>query len=997
MHQTIKLDTRKREGKYGEARIAPLRRGERNNAMLTVKVGANGQPYDLSGKTASLVATTAAGKLVGPCPMQVAEAGIARIMLPAALYSAVGAFSGYVEIREGETLVDTTDSFGGKVIECADLDSEQAAEFTPLLGEVRDATVKALESRIIHAEVETLDPGSDATASLVPEDGAQCLRLGIPRGDTGAKGDKGEKGDPFTYDDFTEAQILELQRPATEAAASVDAINVIAPKTVDTAQAASAAYKNSLAIGEGAKCTSDKYTQLAIGAISKTQGANAISVGLAAEADGPASVSMGLNAHSEGGYSVAIGTASAANGERSKAFGDYAQSIGNRTDALSSTAYCVGNISQALGYQSSTCATQSAAIGAAATVNGASVPDPAVKDFKASTMNSVALGSFSVADEQNTVSVGNDVASITKYRRKSDGTGKLTETAPFWETRTVNLPASAQHLKRRITNVADPIDGHNAATKNYVDSNTCNVLIGSETGAVAHVEDAFNGASLRKITVEGATEQVTTTGKNLLDCYKLAEIASKYYAVENGNLKVIQSYNEAWSAVPAFITLDAGTYYSSGDKSLEIRKASDGATVRYGEGRFVLDQNTEIKIKVGTGLPSYPVVINAQIEKGSTATAYEPYTGGKPSPSPEYQQPIAVIENPTVKIVGRNHARIAADMPRADCDTDFAATTKRIIPPGTYIEGLTFNNYLAPNNISELKIAEGSIGFDTTDQGYGVGVGVNLVNGATYVDGVADYHSFYDEDGTFLRYVYGRQFQVPDDAAYSVAVFRAGADGHFSASNIAITHVADKGAYAPYNSQSIAFTLPEEHPYLAKLPDGTADTIEVDKDGNVSLVARATKTILDGSQSFYDVNIDGIETYYELSKPIGSGKLPAVQWGGLYDRFVTSNPYTVHQGACAYCFSVSNGIIFRIRPSETFASAKGFNNWLKSNPVTSYHADTEPKTYPLGKIEMPKAQDSIVNAWTDAEVTPRTGIEYTRDVNIVVANLESAIASITEG
>lgn len=150
MNQTIKLDTRKREGKYGEARIAPLRRGERNNALLTVKICANGQPYDLSGKTASLVATTAAGKLVGPCPMQVAEAGIARIMLPAALYSAVGVFSGYVEIREGETLVDTTDSFGGKVIECADLDSEQAAEFTPLLGELQNAVAE--EAKRVEAE-----------------------------------------------------------------------------------------------------------------------------------------------------------------------------------------------------------------------------------------------------------------------------------------------------------------------------------------------------------------------------------------------------------------------------------------------------------------------------------------------------------------------------------------------------------------------------------------------------------------------------------------------------------------------------------------------------------------------------------------------------------------------------------------------------------------------------------------------------------------------------
>lgn len=68
----------------------------------------------------------------------------------------------------------------------------------------------------------------------------------------------------------------------------------------------------------------------------------------------------------------------------------------------------------------------------------------------------------------------------------------------------------------------------------------------------------------------------------------------------------------------------------------------------------------------------------------------------------------------------------------------------------------------------------------------------------------------------------------------------------------------------------------------------------------------------------------------------------------------------------------------------------------KNAPLTVV-AKIPEKRYPLGKIEIPKAQDSIVNAWTDAEVTPRTGIEYTRDVNIVVANLESAIASITEG
>ena len=115
-------------------------------------------------------------------------------------------------------------------------------------------------------------------------------------------------------------------------------------------------------------------------------------------------------------------------------------------------------------------------------------------------------------------------------------------------------------------------------------------------------------------------------------------------------------------------------------------------------------------------------------------------------------------------------------------------------------------------------------------------------------------------------------------------------------------------SYAPHTSQTLTFALPTEHPYLAKLPDGTADEIVVDEEGNVELVARV-----------------GMDAQRTAVAPI---------------------PETL---------------------------------------------------YPLGKIEMPKAQDSIINVWTDAEVTPNTGIEYVRDVNIVVANLESAIASITQG
>lgn len=43
-----------------------------------------------------------------------------------------------------------------------------------------------------------------------------------------------------------------------------------------------------------------------------------------------------------------------------------------------------------------------------------------------------------------------------------------------------------------------------------------------------------------------------------------------------------------------------------------------------------------------------------QIEKGSTATSFEPYTGGVPSPNPDYPQEIKSVVNPTVKVCGKN-------------------------------------------------------------------------------------------------------------------------------------------------------------------------------------------------------------------------------------------------------------------------------------------------------------------------------------------------------
>lgn len=49
-----------------------------------------------------------------------------------------------------------------------------------------------------------------------------------------------------------------------------------------------------------------------------------------------------------------------------------------------------------------------------------------------------------------------------------------------------------------------------------------------------------------------------------------------------------------------------------------------------------------------------PMIVDASIYPDTTYNDYEPYTGGKPSPSPEYPQEIKAVVNPTVKTHGKN-------------------------------------------------------------------------------------------------------------------------------------------------------------------------------------------------------------------------------------------------------------------------------------------------------------------------------------------------------
>lgn len=152
-------------------------------------------------------------------------------------------------------------------------------------------------------------------------------------------------------------------------------------------------------------------------------------------------------------------------------------------------------------------------------------------------------------------------------------------------------------------------------------------------------------APLERLELGGKTEQVQTTGKNLLpDKFSIyAEGKSKT------NLK-LQIGNYVYSSKTS-----KNLYILHEDKS----NITNGWTAT-NKFNFKIDKEETIEVRIET---ENPLEILPMIREETELDSYEPYTGGKPSPSPEYPQEIKSVGKwndekqkyeVDVKVVGKN-------------------------------------------------------------------------------------------------------------------------------------------------------------------------------------------------------------------------------------------------------------------------------------------------------------------------------------------------------
>lgn len=218
------------------------------------------------------------------------------------------------------------------------------------------------------------------------------------------------------------------------------------------------------------------------------------------------------------------------------------------------------------------------------------------------------------------------------------------------------------------------------------------------SGAVPVVIADSAEMGVQDLTMQGWTEQAQYEGKNL---FSIDDFDSNNKAtIQNGTIL----FNQSLGTVTYNLNLGPGAYSISiardGYSGINI-KINEVAVINNGGGNnytsnFDVSDGDSVVLEFSEGQnPNGEdrIIYDIMLNSGSTALPYEPYIGGKPSPSPDYPQPITSAGKYNedtqkyeyqVKLTGKNM------LPRYDSPSDWMPGGYSYIPIHGFIVGETY-------------------------------------------------------------------------------------------------------------------------------------------------------------------------------------------------------------------------------------------------------------------------------------------------------------------
>lgn len=520
--------------------------------------------------------------------------------------------------------------------------------------------------------------------------------------------------------------------------------------------------------------------------------------------------------------------------------------------------------------------------------------------------------------------------------------------------------------------------------KNNLDRLKDNVLeVGEASNTYIHVEDSSLN-ELKELEVEGVCEQETTTGKNLLPNKIQSKTVNGITCTNNndGTITLNGTTTAKTYLTPSskdFISLSLdGNYTFSANTYNNISYALYHGSAELFFWNTTSDKtfsatgsfdNVRPQINIESGITLNNVIVKFQLEKGSTATEYEPYTG-QARPSPDYPQEIKTI---------------TANLKLTSCNKNLT-----LINFSSEIKGGVTFTHNDDGSITLNGTASSSFEFVLANN-------VKLPSG-TYAHSINNirkgmYVSFDNSADNILNGSAQKKqaiFKLNKEKIYSKYFIWIDKDTIFNNDTfyIQLERNSTATSFEQHLQSQITANLPEGE-FIGKLNDTYKDTLKVvyKEDGKHHLVLNKiiSKTVLNGTQPIsYSkvINDDKFVAQFNIGTAIKSSSTM------ISDKFIyMSNGWASNSENISTGGSNNNRLQMKILQSRLEEiSSNGLTNWLSIHPVEVYYVLNTPYEIDLGIVDMLLSYSGVTNIFTDSDLLPKINAKYYKDFKLSIKN-----------
>ena len=535
-----------------------------------------------------------------------------------------------------------------------------------------------------------------------------------------------------------------------------------------------------------------------------------------------------------------------------------------------------------------------------------------------------------------------------------------------------------------------------------------NVLKGTGYGTLVNLHDAWK-APILKGKVLGQSNQITTKGINLVNHANPLH-ASGNVPFRGGKLKngfVIDSLPDTKNdnriavmkvlgGIKAGDTIVVSCNYRKLSGNIEIPSLylSD-APQEYGialNRPFTVKNNHSlVGVYVDADSNSKIEITDFQLIKSSQPLPYEPYTGGKPSPSPDYPQEITNLNKAEIVVSGKN----LLEQPKRFYNCGYAQGK-----PSAYTSSMVTLPFTT-------QAESNGIGF-TFDMKQGVTYTVSIVNAPkfTYSLRVGQYkqqEDIYSHANLIAPHIETNQkpslaFTAVDNGVALVMLGGKWTNGNTNVGTIEadIRFQVEVGnqqtSYEPYISKSTPIDLKGNE--LCSLPNVVKDEVVIDAEGNVSLIKRVGSCVIDKSWDWNkDETQNGSSRFVAYVHNQGANHCTNtdVKCRSKIGICSPTDTWLEKDGCAVQGFDESTNCVFMYIKSLANETVDTFKQWITDNPFSVMYPLAEPQTIPLGKVELPALPEATSNVWNDGNIPANVYVQYLKDVNIAFADLESKL------